>query len=767
MNNSQHHNIIVGKEFIFGKNGQWKIKNNQVNFISSYYHIPIILYELKDGVKWIEIGSLDLKFRKNDIQEYQRIENTYLEFRINNMTITNLGKMIFGLEINEIINKELQCYFCLSDKNPISFTYIYGKKRKSFCSKQCLYLDGRKRKYEEIDEDEDEDKPQQKKIRIDTSIKELDILMIGEDHGIREEILHGNLKDCLTEFSLQFNSIKINKHKRKPFLIFWETLTREDQEKSINLSEINGRETQSWTLPLDPAIMGSFSFMQSAYVAFLYPVVYELDGTPDNDENAKIQLSIGYSHGYHEKIINIERDGFESPIAIWLSWNFIEMVLKYILINGINNTDFLHIFLPDTNIIKSFIDDLRQIWISVVNYNKKIVREKVIKKVYENLSEIVFDSIDSLKEQAEILINEILPKDSKLLFTKESHRTLLELIYVEDDISYKNLLVDLKIFIIKYWLKFAALVDANKVEYPFNLNYSINLNYTRIFDPIIDEKFFQKLIEELNLSLSIDLPTLLYTMFMKSLMKNKKIDPKSDKDIIVKTRDFVSAQTIIDICNFKKIKRCIILHGTYHTESLSNIFEIDGMQKDNNGIQHKIMAYDMHDINLKKIKYDESDDEDIKEGLIKLILFVMLEKIDQWLWDTENKKGYKRKVTLYNGDDDLKKLQYHSYLSEHFLEMPESSLKKYISYILMTNNIIYAKKGILDYEKTQEEIITENGIEMQFNRKIGYLFKLDIRSGEKNTDSQFTKFTDITDFIDFIDLLMNLSNPDMKTIIIS
>ncbi len=774
MNKSQHHNIVVGQEFIFGGNGQWKIKNEQVNFKALYYYIPIVLYELNEG-NWIEIGSLNLKYKKKEEQEFERIENSYFNVRVNSMSLSSYGKMIFGIEIKEIINKYLQCYYCLS-KKPIFLTIINEEERKSFCSEQCLFFEGRKRKFE----DEDENKPQ-KKIRIDNSIKELDIFMMGQDHGYREKVLSSHLKDCLNEFSLQFNTIKINNKKRKPFLIFWETLNKEDQEKSINLSDINGRETQSWILPLDPDVMGSFSFMQSAYISFLYPVSYSVDGTPDIIENANIQRKIGGQHGYKDDKINFNRDGYDSPIANWCSWSFVHMFLDYILLNGINNTNFLQIFIPDIDIIKSFIEDLRQVWINLVKFNTLVIKQKISKKVYDSLSIITFDNIESLKEQALILTDEMLPTDINLLFTKESHRTVLDIIHREDYIKYKYSYIDLKNFIIKYWLKIAALVDASKVEYPFYLNLSINLNYTRNFTPIINENFFLKLIEELNSYLSIDIPTLLYTMFMKKMMKNKKIDSsKDDKDIILKTRDFVSSQTVIDICNFKKIKRCIIMHGTAHTKSLSEIFENDGFQKSISAIEHRISKYGMYKIKLNGMNIDVTEyDNDTKirlnDQLNLLVLHLMLEKIDNWLWTTETLDN--KQISLPNDfSDDLKKLQYHSKLLEYFLEMPkndekgvETSLKQYIGLVLSTNVPIYDDKSD-DYETAKLDLIPnalntpKKKPRIFITRKNGTLFKQEVWTIKKGQDPQINKFTNFIEFTEFINNAQSI--PDIKSILI-
>jgi hypothetical protein len=84
--NLQHHNIVVGEEFIFGKNGQWKIENKQVKFSLLYYHIPIFLYELTEG-SWREIGLFNLNFKNNEEQQFNRIENSYFELRVNSMVL--------------------------------------------------------------------------------------------------------------------------------------------------------------------------------------------------------------------------------------------------------------------------------------------------------------------------------------------------------------------------------------------------------------------------------------------------------------------------------------------------------------------------------------------------------------------------------------------------------------------------------------------------------------------------------------------------------
>jgi hypothetical protein len=745
MSNSQHYKIITGKDLIFGKNGSMKLHSQKMSFASSIYTVPIILSKLDKG-QWVKIGEIDLKYKQNEIQSFGEIQN--FQFRVIDVSIADNGKMIIEIEMKELNNNnELKCVVC-----PLSATigYFDGKKLHHFCSEKCLK--GKKRKLEIVEEE-----IPTKKLKFDVNeIKKIDILMIGLDHNEKELMVKVNLKDCLHGFSNEFNTIEINNKKRKPFLIFWEQLTKENQVESINLSNIDGRGTESWFLPKENDIIGAFTFMQQSFEALRYQVNYDSNGIPDNAKNEEIQKNIiGNINESMDDLI--KKYGSLSPIALIQAWAFAYEFLRDLLMNNnINNTSFLELFIPDRELINEFIKELRELWISCIESNRDYLESYITGIIAESFNNMIIDKSD-INGLFINLYEQKFPKDNNELFTKESHITLLKLIY-QNKLNFIRNAQTIKILIRKYWLKITSLVKTKNVTYPLNLDLKITLNYSRNFNPIINQEFFLKLTDDLKSNISIDIPTLLYSGFMDNILENKK--PKEDYiDLTVQVRDYIGAQTMIDICNYTNIKRCIFLQGSYHNVTLEEILVNDSSNEIRFNIQKYSVITHMGSINIVTSVYSDRDViKRFKKYKKILYFYLILERIDEWLWLGETDTILKKRITLDNGKS-LHKLQYYSKISE-YLKLPhptntdymprklEKDFKYYIGLIMASNQPKYIYKDNFQYFKKNEnylkkfpnaEIIRENG--SLFKHNIHYMYQGTLTIKEND---------DFMEFIDFI-----------------
>ena len=759
MINSQNYKIVTGKDLIFGQNGSMKLHSKQMSFKSSIFTVPIILSYLEKG-KWVKIGGLDLQYKQNEIQSFGEIQN--FQFRVINISIADIGKMIIEIEINELNNNnELKCIVC-----PLSasFGYFDGKILHPYCSKKCLKLEtGKKRKLEIVEE-----QTPNKKLKFDTDeVKKIDILMIGVDHSEKEEMIKLHLKDCLNEFSKEFNTIEINKKKRKPFLIFWEQLTKENEVESINLSHIDGRGTESWFLPKENDIIGSFTFMQESFEAFLYPVNYDSNGVPDNEKNEEIQRIIGNYYGDMDYLI--KKYGSSSPIALLQSWTFAwEFLTDLLSNNNIDNTSFLEVFIPDKELIKEFIKELRELFISFIESNSDFLKEQIKLTILQSFKDvIIIIEKEEFDEYILKLVEEKFPKDNNKLFTKESHILLLEIIH-RNKLNFSKKANEIKIFIRKYWLKFASLVNTKNVTYPLNLDLKITLDHSRKFNPIINQKFFLKLTEDLKSNISIDIPTLLYSIFMDNILENKR--PEDDYiDLTVQVRDYIGAQTMIDICNYTNIKRCIIIQGSFHNKTLSEILLNDSSSS--NELQFNIQTYSvLTDMGYITIDTSGYQDQDLIKRFNKykqiLYLYLILEKIDEWLWLGETDTILKKIITS-NTIKSLHKLQYYTNISIYSKMPPpvsdynsrklENYFKYYIGLIMSTNRPKYIYKDNFEYFKGNEKMFPN----IEIVRENGVLFKHIIHYTNKGiSNNTYTyQYNDFIVFVDFI--IKSKSNPNI------
>lgn len=645
--NISSYKIEIGKSIIFGGNGEFKIEVNNISFNKSMYYITLTIFSLDNGL-WVKKEESILNFKYDEKQSFIDIENFNFQLRIYDIFITldKISHIMIGLEINFNSNK---CYLCYSTNKLIA--YIYDNKH--FCSKKCLYLNTNKRKFV----DTEEKKNPIKKIKIDSNIKKLDIFLIGEDHGFKEDLLHNNLKDCLNNFSNEFNSIEFEGNiKRKPFLIFWEDLSKNNKEISINISEINGRTTKSWFLPAETDLISCFSFMDSAFISFIFRVNYDQNEIPSNYDFHIENLSIASMHGIDK--INFKLYGYLSPLSYNLSWSYTDLLLSSLLQNNLS-TEFLKIIIPDDKVIKEMINDLRELYIILVKQN----RDFLIKKVEQKVRLLLKNNNMNQDEIYQEFFQNIFPKDDTILFTKEKHLELLKII--QNNLTFTNdeIRTKIEIFVVKYFLKISSYVNPDKVTFPYDLDLSYNIDINRIFQSEINLNYFSKLIYDIKFNIPIDIPTLLFLTYYNNL-RNLNFTKRS---LFVKLRNAIVAQTMIDICNISKIERCIIIHGGDHTNDLIKIFKKNSLTQK---IDYSFYQYETTKMNniiffnsIDTIDYYDEMVTKIKKYIQRLYLYFMLESIDIWLYETEYNKSL---AIIYPNIHSFKKLQYYSKLLNFF-----------------------------------------------------------------------------------------------------
>jgi len=161
-----------------------------------------------------------------------------------------------------------------------------------------------------------------------------------------------------------------------------------------------------------------------------------------------------------------------------------------------------------------------------------------------------------------------------------------------------------------------------------------------------------------------------------------------------------------------------------------------------------------------------------KDTMDKLILHIMLEKIDNWLWKTEDLSSDNddRLISFpQNFDDDLKKLQYYSTLLDFFNEMKlnnesedKSILLQYIGLILSTNVPIYDNHDGYNTQKLDVLEFTLNSKTLII-RKDGKLFKQIVITTENDKSYPDERsFKNYHDFIKYINI--SQMNDDIESI---
>jgi hypothetical protein len=618
---------------VFDK-GKWVIKHNSTKIENNQYVISITF--IKNNNKSYDI-QLYCPIDNNSKQKFVNIKNTFLEVRINKIILNLDFSQTVIIEIKNENKMDLSCYQCRR-KNSIQYTYFKDNNNKSFCSSECLSLFfGPKR-----DRDDDDESSQEKKKKKITPYIEL--LYMGEDHGEKENLLNLNFIKSLNYFSTQFNNEKIlvkqlnnqyNINDRKPFLIFWES--EHINSNSIDISNINGKDSLSWKLPSENDSFSCFQWMDTAIYLFLYPINFDINNHVEsfldkrnNESGIGVQKYFLGTHGQTFDDVNTKIYGFFNPFAMRYSFNFIIDLFDSISINGEENLKYLEIILPNTQQCHNLVDNLREITYTIIQSQ---LQQPEIKK---ELDILINNHIKKMDGDYQTYYNMIV-QEKENLFKNRNIRMLFSLIKRYGDLSsFYNLI---KSFILFTWSNIISHVRSdlfNEIK-PFG-DLELKLNENKIIMDKINNQYFISIIENLKNELSIDLPSLLFNkigdLFEKGLLLSDTTIRR--KDHFTEIRDFIVLKNMLNICLSTNIKRCIIFGGNFHIKHFRQT--IFNQTKININMEsYSIFTLKNHKLFDDNLFNSFSKDTHffLEEIRKKILLYIMYEKIDEWLWRTE------------------------------------------------------------------------------------------------------------------------------------
>lgn len=691
------------KDGLVIEKGKWfirivDIKINQDN----EYKISLNIMDYSSDIPKDHKLDITLPSDKSIRKKQPFIKVNEIEFRIINITP--------NIDFTYTLTIEFKSNACLQCKNKYIDKLYFSN---HFCSQYCFEVFyGPKTKREEISS---EDERELKKRKV---LPEIDILLIGTEHGEKEELLNNNLVNALNLFvaeSFDKDTIMVlqklggdseyKNQERKPFLVFWEH--KFIGNDSIPISNINGKDSFSFSIPVEHESITWFQFIESAFYLFLYPVNFDEDHKPEkmvNEDTVRLDNSIAISiykyvlgsHGLTIDSIEFDKYGLFNPCAIQFTWIFLRNFVK--VLNDIddddnnNNTnmDFLFIILHGIDKWKSIIDTINDLVYELIQYqltnNNNFNNE---------LTRIINENIEKRGGKYEQYMKSLFVK--KNFFFKNNSNMNIVIDLVSKIGKFDTFYDKFKYFLVKFWYFIGTSVNTNVLFNNDPLKESLNFNII-INDKIdnnienINNAYFLSFIKDLKESLSIDIPTILY---FKNILLNENGLLKSYKHILlnkspfVQLRNIIALQNITNICLSTGISRCIVLYGNGHK---NHLYEIINKQKN---VIYNMQYYDIdNDISIYPL-LDSKDypifSNDVLNFLKTLdnniILYFILEKIDYWLWLTDQFKSYIRidknpinKKAIIDGnkvpviiklDHPKNKLQIYSNLISHFLKINE------------------------------------------------------------------------------------------------
>jgi hypothetical protein len=706
--NSTIYEFNTKDDLVFDK-GKWKIKHKSTKIIQNTYIILLSFIEFNKNKSYdIELSH---PIENTIKQQFKSLKNTSFEVRINKVILNFDMSQTLIIEIN---NKNFNCYQCQSHK--IQYTY-FNDEIKSFCSDKCLNIFlGPKRPRDGDDNENDE--PESKKIKI---IPSIDILFIGVDHAELEDLLYDNLMGALNNFSELFNNDKIlfkqrnNTYKithRKGFLIFWESA--HIGTKTIDISNLNGKDSLSWKIPAESESLAGFQVLETAFYLFLFPLNFNNEKKPEpllenqnNEKAINIQKRLLSRHGANLNMINIKKFGLINPAAMFIG---ITQVIKefydVIRLNGENNLSYLEIIIPDRNQCQNLINKIRDIifLIQETELNKSVVQTELINQINERIHRDRWDyrAPTKISSEDQMVYKNLLIQSKENIFKNDNFDWLWRIILSTGDFSsYYNII---KKFVLETWTIIASHVNTELFKFEEYDDLNIKLNENNNYDiKTIDNNYFLSIFENLKKDLSIDIPTLIYyqTILLYSdglLLSDTKIQKISP---FLQLRNIIFFQNMINICLTTNIKRCITLSGSGHEQHFRKI--LDNQTK----INYNMESYNLQDLksykffsNQKDLGFSWTTSVFFYSLRHKILLYFMYEKIDQWLWKTEQIKisfedsnDFMMENDVFIDDNTLinylsgkrLKLQMFSNLIEYFKRnRPDDDIKfKHIHYYII------------------------------------------------------------------------------------
>lgn len=634
------------KDGLIFDSGKWGIQHISTKIENQTFKISLsfIKYEREKKYYPVELVS---SIKGGIENPFVKINDTEFEIRIKRVILNTDLSQILIVEIIKPMNDNdiSKCLNC--NNNKIVYTYVDYINTKSFCSKHCLnlYFGPKRPRDEFIDEDDDDkDEPKLKKQKI-INKENIDILLIGLDHGEKEKLLSDNLIKSLNSYSEYFNKEDIlvkqptneyNITKRKPFLIFWES-KHFIKDENILISDLNGLDSKSWNIPAEDKLTGAFQFLETAYFLFLFPVDYDkdnkakeyLDGI-NNIKSFHIQERLRASHGMEPP--DIEKYGLKNPTGLEIGLTFLTSFVDSIVVTMDYGTEYLESIIPNKKQCTKMIHDAEEIIFKIISTEAK----------KKKIDDILSIKIKELGKDYKTIYDLIVPQNIEDVFYNNNIMFIMTIILKEGELYHYFDII--KKFILETWSVIAANVNPDLIEYGKynNLNFFVDDNDKNIEK--IDDNYFVYIIEKLKTKTSNTIPTLIYTRLVRLLddgllLSYNKFEDLDESSPFLQFRDIVFFQNMTNICLSTNIKRCIVLYGSGH------IGHINEIVKNQKGLDYNLNIYHTNPINDNEL-FNEiflhflSDETKlfIREIRNKILLYLFYEKIDKWLWETEQIK---------------------------------------------------------------------------------------------------------------------------------
>ena len=539
-----------------------------------------------------------------------------------------------------------------------------------------------------------------KRPKID-DIQHIDILLIGTNHEVEEDMLKLYFGSLNNEFLLSFKNDTIlteknngtEKH-RLPYLFFWEHPPISENESTVKIKELDGTNSASFNISGDSDTLGALTFLQSAISAYNYPLSigvkdkdkYYLKNEDDSENFLKQAELINYriesSHGTQRRFDNMKHSaklyGKTKPVGNDLTWVFItDLWINYL--NNNNELAILKIIFHDANQLKRAMLLLRNITNKILKSNSGLLfslQSKIAKKIA-----IKNDSDDNLRIMKELVVDNTTGFNNKTQLHILHNKVIFEFILA-------NNVQDLTDFVYEFYSLICMGCNSSfiNMKTPPSIELNNNSIGPKTDEMIIDNKditlsetYFSLLADKIKNDLYIDIPTLYVNNFFYYLKKNgvflDVIDYEEQAKLTVNLRNILTFYHIINVCKENNIKRCIISYGSGHIEHLQNFINQNTSPKlrlnstyfSLNSNKIKILYYEkaMELYNLKKGK---KFIEKITEFGKILTLYFNIEQIDKWLYDTEYINHENVKKSTFDNHNTMK-LQYYLKLMDKFDEL--------------------------------------------------------------------------------------------------
>jgi len=310
---------------------------------------------------------------------------------------------------------------------------------------------------------------------------------------------------------------------RNPFLIF----TQNNDHKSITLTDITGRESISWDLPIEHPLLKIFGLLELGYYAFLYP---------------NLQDSIG-----------IFLDLVKGDTALIIGIQYLYQFYKLVLLNGMSDILYLKPFFGTLKSCLSLIQNIKDLFILIFNINKDIILNDINKYI---------ETFGKLKDVKLNEYNKYYQEQEENLFTDENDIQILDIVIKTDLLTNSRIRDKIKILIMNSWI--LLLSKTKTEEYPSS--------------DVINMDYFNQFIQENSLN------TFIFNKYKEFLTKNgllfKLDDIINEFNDIKKVSQEVSHKQIINTCKIRNIDRCIILYDSPEKDHFIHLFNDQNLFRD-------------------------------------------------------------------------------------------------------------------------------------------------------------------------------------------